>query len=325
MGFKIGNIEIKNRIVLAPMAGICNSAFRKIIKEMGAGLMYAEMVSDKAIYYNSKKTEDMLYMDECERPIVQQIFGSDKDTFVYAARNVYEKMRPDIIDINMGCPVPKVALKAQAGAALLKNPDKIYDIVKSVVESVPIPVTVKIRIGWDENSINAVNVAKVCEKAGASAICVHGRTRSQGYSGHVNYDMIKMVKRSVSIPVIGNGDIVDIDTACKMFDTGVDAIMIGRGCLGNPWLIKELVQYFEYGNIIEKPSVEERIEMCFHHMEYLSKIKCEKVCVLEMRSHIAWYLKGLPGNVDVKNRVFKATTIKELKEILQNYLNKLVS
>ena len=321
MGFKIGNIEIKNRIVLAPMAGICNSAFRKIIKEMGVGLIYAEMVSDKAIYYNSKKTENMLYMEDIERPIAQQIFGSDKDTFVYAAKDVYEKMKPDIIDINMGCPVPKVALRAQAGAALLKNPDKIYDIVKSVVESVPVPVTVKIRIGWDEEHINAVDVAKVCEKAGASAITVHGRTRSQGYSGSVHYDIIREVKRSVTIPVIGNGDIVDIDSAKKMFATGVDAIMIGRGCLGNPWLMKELVQYFEYGNVIDKPTMKERIDMCFHHMDYLSKIKCEKVTVLEMRSHIAWYLKGLSDSVEVKKLCFQATTIEELKEILQNYLN----
>lgn len=165
--WKIGNVEIKNRIVLAPMAGICNSAFRKIIKEMGAGLIYAEMVSDKALYYNSKKTEKMLYMEESERPIAQQIFGSDKNTFILAAKEIYEKMHPDIIDINMGCPVPKVAIKAQAGSALLKDPNKIYDIVHAVVESVPIPVTVKMRIGWDENSINAVEVAKICEKAGA--------------------------------------------------------------------------------------------------------------------------------------------------------------
>ena len=322
MGFMIGNIEIKNRIVLAPMAGICNSAFRKIIKEMEAGLMYAEMVSDKAIYYNSKKTSDMLYMEECERPIAQQIFGSDKDTFIYAAKEIYEKMKPDIIDINMGCPVPKVALRAQAGSALLKNPDKIYDIVKSVVESVPIPVTVKIRIGWDDEHINAVDVARICEKAGASAICVHGRTRSQGYSGHVNYDIIRDVKNSVSIPVIGNGDIVDIESAKKMFDTGVDAIMIGRGCLGNPWLIRELVSYFEDGIKIDKPNIRERIEMCFHHMEYLGRIKPERVCVLEMRSHIAWYLKGLADSVEVKNMCFKATSVQELKEILKNYLNK---
>ena len=268
--FKIGNIEVKTRIVLAPMAGICNSAFRKIIKEMGCGLIYAEMVSDKALVYNSQKTENMLYMEECERPIAQQIFGSDKETFVIAAKKVYEEMKPDIIDINMGCPVPKVAVRAQAGSALLKNPGKIREIVEAVVAAVPIPVTVKIRSGWDHDNINAVEVAKICEEAGASAITVHGRTRSQGYSGHVDYDIIRQVKETVSVPVIGNGDVVDIDSAKKMFDTGVDAIMIGRGCLGNPWLIRELVRYFETGEELESPSYRERIEMCFHHFDYLN-------------------------------------------------------
>ena len=322
---KIGNLEIKNNIVLAPMAGICNSAFRKIIKEMGVGLIYAEMVSDKALVYNSKKTKDMLYMEECERPIAQQIFGSDKESFVTAAKIIYETMKPDIIDINMGCPVPKVAVKAQAGSALLKSPEKIKEIVEAVVESVPVPVTVKIRAGWDQNSINAPLVAKICESAGASAITIHGRTRAQGYSGTVDYDIIKKVKEAVSIPVIGNGDVTDIESAKRMFETGVDAIMIGRGALGNPWLIKELVTYFENGTILDKPTPRERINMCFHHMDYLSQIKCEKVTVLEMRSHIAWYLKGISGSVEIKNMCFKATTIKELEEILKNYLNKLES
>ena len=323
--FKIGNVKIDNNIVLAPMAGVCNSAFRKIIKEMGAGLIYCEMVSDKALVYNSKKTKDMLYMESVERPIVQQIFGSDVDTFVKASKYVYEVMKPDIIDINMGCPVPKVALKSQAGSALLKNHSKIYDIVKAVVESVPIPVTVKIRSGWDSSSINAVEVAKICEKAGASAICIHGRTRSEGYSGCVNYDIIRDVKNSVSIPVIGNGDIVDIESAKKMFDTGVDAIMIGRGCLGNPWLIRKLVRYFKDGVTLEDASYKERIDMCFHHLDYLLKIKPEKVAVLEMRSHIAWYIKGLPNCITVKNEIFKATTALEIRNILKNYLNKLTS
>ena len=323
--FKIGNVLIDNRIVLAPMAGVCNSAFRKIIKEMGVGLMYAEMVSDKALLYDSKKTKDMLYMEECERPIAQQIFGSDKDTFVEAAKYVESYMRPDIIDINMGCPVPKVAVKAQAGAALLKNPDKIKEIVSAVVDAVSVPVTVKIRSGWDSNSINAVEVAKICEEAGASAITIHGRTRAQGYSGTVDYDIIKKVKESVSIPVIGNGDVVDIDSAKRMFATGVDAIMVGRGCLGNPWLIRELVTYFDKGIVIDKVSYKERIEMCFHHLDYLMKIKCEKVAVLEMRSHIAWYIKGLPDCVTVKNECFKVNSASELKSILKSYLNKLDS
>ncbi|MGN1268538.1 MAG: tRNA dihydrouridine synthase DusB [Candidatus Aphodocola sp.] len=323
--FKIGNIEIKSRIVLAPMAGVCNSAFRKIIKEMGCGLIYAEMVSDKALVYNSKKTENMLYMEECERPIAQQIFGSDKETFVVAAKKVYEEMKPDIIDINMGCPVPKVALRAQAGSALLKDPEKIREIVAAVVDAVPIPVTVKIRSGWDSDHINAVEVARICEESGASAITVHGRTRAQGYSGHVDYEIIRKVKEAVGIPVIGNGDIIDIDSARRMFATGVDAIMIGRGCLGNPWLIRDLVAYFERGESLQAPSYREKIEMCFHHLNYLMKIKCEKVAVLEMRSHVAWYIKGLPGSVDVKTACFQAVTAFELREILQNYLNKLES
>ena len=319
--FKIGNIEMKNNIVLAPMAGVCNSAFRKIIKEMGCGLIYAEMVSDKGMIYNSQKTKDMLYFEECERPIAQQIFGSDKSTFANAAKMVEDIMHPDIIDINMGCPVPKVAIKSQAGSALLKDPKKIRDIVSSVVKTVKVPVTVKIRSGWDTNSINAVEVAKICEEAGASAITVHGRTRSQGYSGNVDLDIIKKVKENVNIPVIGNGDITSLESAKKMIEyTGCDAIMIGRGVLGNPWLIKELVTYFDTGKIIEKPSYKDKINMCFHHLEYLLKIKPEKTAVLEMRSFVAWYIKGLPNAQSVKNEVFKAKTSDELKKILNNYL-----
>ena len=321
---KIGNIELENNVFLAPMAGVCNSAFRKIIKEMGCSLVFAEMVSDKGLIYNSKKTKDMLYFEEMERPIAQQIFGSDKDTFVAAAKMVYDIMKPDIIDINMGCPVPKVAVKSQAGAALLKSPDKIYDIVSSVVEAVPVPVTVKIRSGWDSNSINAVEVAKICEKAGASAITVHGRTRSQGYSGTVDLDIIKKVKESVNIPVIGNGDITDIYKAKEMIEyTGCDGIMIGRGVLGNPWLMKEVITYLNDGIVIDKPSYEERIDMCFHHLDYLMNIKPEKVAILEMRSHAAWYIKGMPNAQSVKNEIFKAKTYDEFKNILDKYLKEL--
>lgn len=324
MKWKIGNVELDGQVILAPMAGVCNSAYRKICKEMGAALVCAEMVSDKGMVYNSKKTKDMLYFEETERPISQQIFGSDKETFVEAAKMVYEIMKPDIIDINMGCPVPKVAVRSQAGSALLKNPELIYEIVSAVVQSVPVPVTVKIRSGWDAKSINAVEVAKICEKAGASAITVHPRTRSQLYSGKADINIIKQVKEAVSIPVIGNGDIVDIDSAKHMLEyTGCDAIMIGRGVLGNPWLIKQIDTFLRTGEIIDKPSYKERIEMCYHHMNYLLKIKNEKVTVLEMRSHIAWYIKGIPYHKEIKNQVFKALNKEEIIEILDNYLKKL--
>ncbi len=323
MKWNIGNVEIKNQVVLAPMAGICNSAFRRIAKEMGAGLIYAEMVSDKALLYKSKKTEDMLYMKDEERPISQQIFGSDKESFVEAAKIVCEKMHPDIIDINMGCPVPKVAVSQQAGAALLKNPDKVYEIVKSVVEAVSIPVTVKIRSGWDKNSINAIEIAKVCERAGASAICVHPRTRSQRYEGLSDWNIIKEVKESISIPVIGNGDIRSVDDAKRMIElTNCDAVMIGRGVLGNPWLIRDIVNYLEDGALPKVISKDEKIDMCIKHMNYLLSFKDEKTAVLEMRSHIAWYLKGLDGVNEVKREIFKATTEKDVLEILTKFKNK---
>ena len=319
--FSIGNVEIKNKVVLAPMAGISNSAFRRIAKEMGAGLVVCEMVSDKAIYYGSKKTIDMLYMTEYERPISQQIFGSDIDSFVYAAKYIEENMHPDIIDINMGCPVPKVAMRAQAGSALLKDPNKVYEIVKAVVSSVGVPVTVKIRSGWDNNSINAVEVAISCERAGASAITVHPRTRSQGYSGKADWNIIKEVKESVNIPVIGNGDIRTPEDAERMLlETGCDAIMIGRGVLGNPWLIRDTVCYLEDGTILEEPTYAERIEMIKKHLNYLMEIKPEEVAVKEMRMHLGYYLKGMPKSKEVKEAIFKVLKKEEFNKILDDYL-----
>ena len=317
--WQIGNVKIANQVVLAPMAGICDNAYRTIIKEMGVGLICAEMVSDKAIYYNSKKTIDMLYMSEDERPISQQIFGSDKESFVYAAKYIEKNMKPDIIDINMGCPVPKVALRSQAGSALLKNPDKVYDIVKAVVESVSVPVTVKIRSGWDQNSINAKEIAKKIEEAGASAITVHGRTRSQGYSGKADWNIIKEVKETVKIPVIGNGDIKTCYDAKRMLDeTKCDAVMIGRGCIGNPWLIKETVDYLENGIEPKEISLDERLNMILNHLNRLIKTKNEKVALLEIRTHISYYLKGIPGNSEVKNQIFKTKSVLELKEIINS-------
>ena len=319
MEWSIGNVKIANKIVLAPMAGICNSAFRRICKEMGCGLIYAEMVSDKAIFYNNQKTIDMLYMTEEERPIVQQIFGSDKESFVAAAKYIYENMKPDIIDINMGCPVPKVAVRAQAGSALLKNPEKIYDIVKAVVKSVPIPVTVKIRSGWDNNSINAVEVAKTIEKAGASAICVHPRTRSQGYSGKADWSVIKAVKEAVNIPVIGNGDVKTPEDVVRMLDeTSCDAVMIGRGILGNPWLIKNAINLLE-GRELEDVSPLDRVDMCLKHLDNLKEVKNEKTACLEIRNHIGWYFKGIKDANVVKNKIYQTSNIHDIIDILNEF------
>ena len=318
--FEIGNIKIKNRVVLAPMAGVSNSAYRTIIKEMGAGLIYAEMVSDKAITYGNKKTIDMLYMTDAERPIAQQIFGSDKDSFVEAAKYIYQNMHPDIIDINMGCPVPKVALRAQAGSALLKDPDKIYDIVSSVVEAVPIPVTVKIRSGWDSNHINTLEVAKKIEEAGAKAIAIHARTRSQGYSGKADWNIIKLVKENVGIPVIGNGDIKNCYDAKKMLtETGCDAVMIGRAALGNPWIIRDCVNYLENGQLPSEVTLEEKLDMILKHIEYLKKIKNDKVANLEMRTHIGYYLKGVKSANILKQKVFKCNSLFELEKLIKEF------
>jgi len=325
MKWKIGNVEIANQVVLAPMAGISNSPFRRICKEMGCGLIYAEMVSDKAIMYGNKKTIDMLYMTDFERPISQQIFGTDVSSFVIAAKYICSNMHPDIIDINMGCPVPKVALRAQAGSALLKSPSKIYDIVKAVVDAVDVPVTVKIRSGWDSNHINAVEVAKVIEKAGASAICVHPRTRSQGYRGEADWSIIKAVKDNVNIPVIGNGDIKTPEDAKRMLDeTGCDAIMIGRGVLGNPWLIEQTVAYLN-GDLVSQPNRLDRVDMCIKHLNYLSVVKDEKVARLEIRNHIGWYFKGLPGANEIKNKVYQCDSIHDIMQVLMSYREELLN
>lgn len=319
MEWMIGNVKIKNQVVLAPMAGICNSAFRQICKDMGCGLIYAEMVSDKAIAYNNQKTIDMLYMTDKERPIAQQIFGSDVTSFVEAAKYIESTMHPDIIDINMGCPVPKVALRAQAGAALLKDLNKIYEIVYSVVQAVNVPVTVKIRSGWDKNHINAVEVAKTAEKAGASAICVHPRTRSQGYSGTAEWNIIKQVKENVSIPVIGNGDIRTPGDAKRMLDeTNCDAVMIGRGVLGNPWLIKNTINYLEGKDLINV-SINDRVDMCLKHLDLLCSFKSKKLASLEIRNHIAWYFKGIKGANILKNKIYQTTDIHDIILLLNEF------
>ena len=320
MEWKIGNVKIKNQIVLAPMAGYSNTSFRKIIKEMGAGLIYAEMVSDKALTYHNEKTLQLLKMSEEERPIVQQIFGNDVETFVASAKIVEEVMKPDIIDINMGCPVPKVALRAQAGSALLKDPNKVYEIVLAVVKAVHVPVTVKIRIGWDEAHKNCVEIAKVCEKAGAQAIAIHARTRSQGYSGKADWSWIKKVKEAVSIPVIGNGDVLSCYDAKRMLlETNCDAVMIGRGVLGNPWLIKECVDYLETGQEPRKITNEERILMMKKHFQFLKEDKSVKAALLEIRSNILFYLKGMPNNKEIKRRICEVKTEEDIMKVLAQY------
>ncbi len=304
------------------MAGICDSAFRRIAKSMGCGLLSSEMVSDKALMYNNWKTQSMLYMTDAERPISQQIFGSGAESFKIAAAYIEENMKPDIIDINMGCPVTKVAVKAQAGSALLKDPDKIRDIVSAVVDTVDLPVTAKIRSGWNNKCINAVEIAKIVEDCGASAITVHPRTREERYGIKANWSIIKEVKENVSIPVIGNGDIFTCYDAKRMIDeTGCDAIMIGRGVLGNPWLIKQCIDYLDEGIEPERVTLEERIEMIKRHAELLSDIRPEKVAMHKMRTHAAYYLKGRYRSAEIKPRLFKMNTKEELFDLLDEYVD----
>ena len=322
--FKIGNIEIDNRVVLAPMAGVCDNAFRTICKDFGVGLIYTEMVSDKAVVYENKKTLDMLYMTEGERPLGIQVFGSDKESFTKAAKFISENTSCDFIDINMGCPVPKVAQRAQAGSALLKDPEKVFEIVSAVVNAVEKPVTVKIRSGWDKSNINAVEIAKICEKAGAQAIAVHGRTRSQMYEGFADWDVIKAVKESVNIPVIGNGDVVSALKAKEMFDyTGCDAVMIGRAAQGNPWIFKQITIYLETGELIDEPTKEEKITICKEHLNRLIRLKGEKIALKEMRAHASWYLKGLRDSARVKNLINQTNTKEELIKVLDDYNSRL--
>ncbi len=316
---KIGNVEIENRIIMAPMAGITNIAFRKIIKEFGAGLVVSEMVSDKALCYGNKKTIEMLNVDENEHPMSIQIFGGDVDSMVKAAKFVDENSNCDIIDINMGCPVQKV-LKAHAGSYLLQHPSLVYDIVKNVVEVVNKPVTVKIRIGYDFHSINCVEIAQLIEKAGASAIAVHGRTRSQMYEGHADWSYIAEVKKAVSIPVIGNGDVRTPQDAKRMLDeTGCDAVMVGRAALGNPWVIKQMVAYVENGVLLEDPSIDDKIDQCLNHAKRLLIVEGERNAIRQMRGHAPWYIKGLKSASQMKNYLSKIETYQELETALEAY------
>ena len=322
MKWKIRDIEIPNQLVLAPMAGNTNEAFRILCKEMGAGLVVAEMVSDKAIGFKNEKTLKMTKVNSIEHPISMQIFGSDIESLVNGAKFLDNCSDCDIIDINMGCPVNKVAKKSGAGASLLRDPNNVYEIVKSVVEAVKKPVTVKIRLGWDNDSINCVENAKMIEKAGASAITIHARTRSQFYSGNADWKYIKEVVDSVNIPVIGNGDVIDYKTCKRMLDeTGCQAVAIGRGSLGNPLIFRECLKYLEDGTIIDKPSNKEIYDTIIKHYNLLLDLKGEKIALLEMRNHISWYIKGKPGSAKIKDICNKETNFNEVLKILKNYLD----
>lgn len=320
---QIGNVIAKNQVVLAPMAGVCNPAFRLIAKEFGCGLVCAEMVSDKAILHGNKRTLEMLYVDEREKPLSLQIFGGDRETLVEAAKVVDQHTNADIIDINMGCPVPKVT-KCDAGARWLLDPNKIEEMVSAVVQAVNKPVTVKMRIGWDEDHVYAVRNAQAVQNAGGRAVSVHGRTRVQMYAGKANWDIIKEVKESVSIPVIGNGDVFTPEDAKRMLDhTGADGVMIGRGALGNPWMLYRTVQYLTKGELLPEPTPHEKIRIAILHLDRLSDLKGEHVAVKEMRKHMAWYLKGLPGAARIKDVIMELTERDKMVSILQDFVSKL--
>ncbi len=323
MKWFIGNVEIKNQVGLAPMAGVSNPIYMKICEEMGAGWGVTELISAEAIVRNNKKTLEMLDgINKLEIPIGVQIFGSNPKTMAKAARIICDLYKVAFIDINMGCPVPKIAIKSGGGSALLKNPELIREIVSEVVSAVDVSVTVKIRSGWDAEHINAVEVAKAIEESGGSAITIHARTRSQGYSGKANWQIIKDVVQSVDIPVIGNGDILSCYDAKRMLDeTGCQAIMIGRGAMGNPWIIKDCVNYLDEGLVPQEVAFTSRIAMMKHHLQELKNLKGEAVAVLEMRGHILNYLKGLPDNKEVKNAICKCQSSEEIIEILDNYQN----
>jgi len=298
------------------MAGVCNSAFRLTVKEFGAGLVCAEMVSDKGIVLKNEKTMNLLYIDDREKPLSLQIFGGEKETLVEAAKFVDDHSNADIIDINMGCPVPKIT-KADAGAKWLLDPNKIYEMVSAVVDVVKKPVTVKMRMGWDEDHIFAVKNAQAVERAGGKAVALHGRTRVQMYEGTANWDIIREVKQSIGIPLIGNGDIATPQDAKRMLDeTGCDGVMIGRAALGNPWMIYRTVKYLETGELMDEPTVREKIDVCLLHLDRLIALKGEYVAVREMRKHAAWYLKGIRGNAKVRNAINECNTREDLVTLL---------
>lgn len=319
---KIGNVLIENKVILAPMAGVTNEAFFYVARKYGAGLLCSEMVSDKGLIYHNEKTLSLLKFDDSLRPFSIQIFGSKKEELKDAAIMVEKIAHPDIIDINMGCSVPKI-LKSGAGAALLKDPNYIYEIVKEVVDAVSVPVTVKIRSGFDHRNENFIEVGKAIERAGAKAVALHPRTKTDLFKGNANWNQIKELKEALSIPVIGNGDIKTPEDAKRMLDeTGCDFVMIGRAAMGNPFIFKEINDYLNTGKY-EKVSDDIKFDTMIEHFNHLEELKSEKVAVMEMRTHAAWYVKGMRESAIFKNKLNEITTRRELEELVNNYRNRI--
>ena len=312
---QIGNIKLNGYAALAPMAGVADRAFRELCMAFGAGYCVSEMVSSKGIAYHSKKSAELMEISATERPCAVQIFGTEPETMADAARFALQ-YKPEVIDINMGCPAPKIA-GGGSGAALMRDPDLCGRIVQAVSRAVDIPVTVKIRSGFDEEHINAVEVALIAEKNGAQAVTVHGRTRKQFYAPPVNYDIIRKVKQALSIPVIGNGDIVDAKSAQFVMEyTGCDYLMVGRGALGNPWVFREINEYFSTGNIIPQPTLDERCEVLLKHISSLVEYKGERVGMREARKHTAYYLKGFKNAAKLRNSAFSMETEDDLRSLV---------
>lgn len=310
----LGNLEIKEKAALAPLAGVADRAFRELCRGYGAAYTVCEMASAKGISLGDKKSAELLSITETERPAGSQIFGNSPETMAIAAKKALE-FNPDFIDINMGCPAPKVA-SSGGGALLMKNPVFAADIVKAVVEASTVPVTVKMRSGWDDNNINAVELAKRCEDAGASAITVHGRTKVQMYAPPVNTDIIKQVKDAVKIPVIGNGDVIDGPSAARLMEeTGCDMVMIGRGALGRPWVFSQINAYLEHEVLLPEPTVTEKMLVMLKHIEKLCEYKGERVGIREARKHAAWYTKGLHGAANYRARIGLINSVEELRQI----------